>query len=327
MLIFTNGDAVAQGLREAGVTLEIYPWRDVLHEGPVPALPLRELSEFRSLWLAEQGWGEDRAIRKYFRLRDAALVKSRRHQQTELFFEHDLYDQLQLLQVLGELAIRKADPHRYLLPPLDEWVSVEGFRGLGQLSPDQLDNLRDTMEPVTAEQFELAREAWDAFRATDPSALVRLAAELDETAPMPYLGAALRRFLAQYPEVGTGLDRIERQILEALRERSIPLEGLFEVVQEREAVPYLGDQPFYSYLAGLETADPPLIDVHERDFPRPDVYAWITEEGRRCLAGELDLARTPGWYRFLGGVELENDDVESGPAWRWDPETETLVPG
>ena len=35
-LIITNGDDAVARMREAGIRGEILPWRDILHEGPVP---------------------------------------------------------------------------------------------------------------------------------------------------------------------------------------------------------------------------------------------------------------------------------------------------
>ena len=37
MLFITNGDFAAGRIAASGLTGEILPWRDVLHEGPVPA--------------------------------------------------------------------------------------------------------------------------------------------------------------------------------------------------------------------------------------------------------------------------------------------------
>jgi DNA-binding transcriptional MerR regulator len=94
--------------------------------------------------------------------------------QVVLWFEHDLYDQLQLLQVLagaqGDVELIQAADH------------------LGPLGPDELEALWSTREPVTAEMLALAREAWDAFRAPEPSAVAELLAR--DTAALPFLGPA-----------------------------------------------------------------------------------------------------------------------------------------
>ena len=57
MLFITIGDSAAGRIERAGFTTEIVPWRDVLHEGPLPAgLSLEGLGEVRARFIADQGW-------------------------------------------------------------------------------------------------------------------------------------------------------------------------------------------------------------------------------------------------------------------------------
>jgi hypothetical protein len=44
----TNGDAAVPGLRGMGLVEPIMPWRDALHEGPVPDVPDEELRRLRA---------------------------------------------------------------------------------------------------------------------------------------------------------------------------------------------------------------------------------------------------------------------------------------
>ncbi len=37
ILNITNGDSAVELMRKAGISGEYLPWRDVLHDGPVPA--------------------------------------------------------------------------------------------------------------------------------------------------------------------------------------------------------------------------------------------------------------------------------------------------
>ena len=43
VLHVTNGDSTTATMERAGITGDLLPWRDVLHEGPVPDLPPEEL--------------------------------------------------------------------------------------------------------------------------------------------------------------------------------------------------------------------------------------------------------------------------------------------
>jgi hypothetical protein len=49
----TNGDSAAEGLRATGLARRILPWRDALHEGPVPDVPDPELRRIRAAFLVD----------------------------------------------------------------------------------------------------------------------------------------------------------------------------------------------------------------------------------------------------------------------------------
>ena len=72
MLHVTNGDAALAAIRGTGVEGEILPWRDVLHEGPVPApATLDSLRPVRARFLGGQGWGSAVEIAQELELRVA----------------------------------------------------------------------------------------------------------------------------------------------------------------------------------------------------------------------------------------------------------------
>ena len=57
ILNITNGDSAVSIIEQAGITGDILPWRDVLHDGPVPAgLSLEALSKVRTQFIVESGW-------------------------------------------------------------------------------------------------------------------------------------------------------------------------------------------------------------------------------------------------------------------------------
>ena len=86
MLHVTNGDAAADLLRRSGVPGEVLPWRDVLHEGPVPAnLDLPELDAVRTAFLAKQGWGEAPLIEADFAERRRVLATARERDEVVLW--------------------------------------------------------------------------------------------------------------------------------------------------------------------------------------------------------------------------------------------------
>ena len=197
MLHITNGDHAVAVIRQV-VQGTILPWRDVLHEGPVRAgLSLEALSEERARFIADAGWGTFPQVRKAFAERDAAFRRAGEHDEIVLWFEHDLYDQLQLIQVLDGLAELRG-------PPISLICEAEY---LGRMAPERAAELLALRSPVLRQHIREAQAAWAAFRSADP-----LGIDPGKPKALQFLGAALRRHLEEFPWTTDGLSRTERQI-------------------------------------------------------------------------------------------------------------------
>ncbi|HEX2191192.1 MAG TPA: DUF1835 domain-containing protein [Longimicrobiaceae bacterium] len=318
LLHVTSGDAAAQRIALAVPGGEVLPWRDVLHEGPVPAgLPPEGLNRVRARFLAEQGWAEEDGTRRGLDDRDRRLAEGAARGEVVLWFEHDLYDQLQLLQVLDLLAETVAEG-RVSLVCIGSFPGVEPFHGLGQLTPGQLAGLLPGRAPVTAGQRELARAAWAAFRAPDPEGIESVLA--GDTGALPFLRGALVRHLEQFPAVGDGLARTERQLLEAVAAGAATRRELFLADQAREERVFMGDTALWGWVRALTVGPEPLLRVPGQGPSRTDEddgfgeqRLELTDAGREVLRGGGDRVALGGVDRWLGGVHLRGRSVP----WRW----------
>ena len=321
VLHITNGDAAAELLRCAAVAGPILPWRDVLHEGPVPTgLSNDELDEVRIDFLGAQGWGDKEEIRKQFRQRNELLDSVPGFSEVVLWFEHDLYDQLQLIQILDQLGRYDPARVRISLICIGEFPGVERFTGLGQLSTSDLVSLIPGRERVTLDHLRLARLAWQAFRRADPSALTRLLRR--DTSLLPFLDAALCRHLAQFPSVTNGLSRTERWILEGLHSGAGTGAALFRYQSYQEESPFFGDVCFYGHVSRLVDVDqPPLAVTGESHASLEKAHLHLTDFGSELLGDGADLVQPNGIDRWLGGVHLQGQDAR----WRWDEDARRLM--
>lgn len=310
----TNGDSVAGSLSESGIEGTILAWRDVLHEGPVPEnLTDEELRVVRAHFLADQGWGEYDEVLRDFEQRDHDLGECRDYDEVVLWFEHDLYDQLQLIQILDRLAQIGPASTGVSLICVDRFPGVERFTGLGQLSPKELASLFPARVFVTEATYETASAAWHAFRAADPT-VIRTILDLYGDSQLPFLFSAILRLMEEYPGQFDGLSRTERTTLEELADGPRPFETLFERVNACETAPFLGDTTFRTVLDRIHHVSSPLIDVSKDEIT-------ITETGRNVLAGKADMVALNGIDRWLGGVHLVGNTVD----WRWDRKRRALV--
>lgn len=323
MLHLLNGDSVLPSLQESGLPGEARVWGDVLWEGPL----FREESLFR----AAGRWEEREARARYFagseqeeekliemqRRWDEALESAPSHEEVVIWLEHDLHDQLLLIRHLTWFT---RFPHpKVSLICIGEFPGVVPFHGLGQLNGSQLASLFSTRKPVTPEQFNLGKKAWDAYLASSPKKLFEI--WQGDTRILPFLAGALLRLFEEYPAVGTGLSRTEKTILELLLQRPTIPHELFPQLQKREERVFMGDMSFYGILGRLGWGENRLVDLGaDRSLRDP---ALITDLGRETLQGRKDRVQLLGIEKCLGGVRLSGNKVD----WRWDPATRRFVNG
>src|SRR5262245_34536649 len=277
----TNGDSAGNTLRQTGLGGAVLPWRDVLHEGPVPAGPRRELLQARAAFLSGCGWGSRRSIAASLEQRDRRLVRALRDgHQVVLWFEHDLYDQLQLADALalagsaGSGGDDPPDPPRTPAGGGPEPLLVgpfpgrPAFRGLGELTADELQTLWPARVPAGQDTLAAAVSAWAAVRHPDPSALAATARA--DLPGLPFLGPALLRLLEELPAPRDGLSGTERRTLHAIAAGAVTPVDAFLAAQDLEPAPFLGDTWFFRTLAALGTAQARLVETRDGDpLPPP----------------------------------------------------------
>ncbi len=95
-----NGESVAGTLRETSLAGVALSWDDVLHVGPLAFDPATS-RRVRARFLAGHGWGDAAAIESGLERRDELLARA---DHVVIWVEHDLFDQLQLLQILARSA-------------------------------------------------------------------------------------------------------------------------------------------------------------------------------------------------------------------------------
>jgi hypothetical protein len=313
MLHIADGESVAGTLRESGVPGEVMIYGDLMYEGPVPAgLGTEGWREARAQFLSGNGGLTLEEARRYLRGFEETLGAVAVHGETVLWLDHRLSDQLILIKLLDWFARERPGPTKLSLIEVGSYPGMDRFVGLGQLTADQLASLADTRRQVSEAQLHLAGMAWSAFTSPDPTAIERTVAA--DTSALPFVAAALRRHLEQYPSLDNGLSRTERQALSVLRELGpLPAGRLFAAVQRMEDPLFMGDHSFHRILTDLASARCPLVDATSA--------ATITAAGLRVLDGQDDHVRLNGIDRWLGGVQLKGADS----AWRWDSAGARLV--
>jgi hypothetical protein len=261
ILHITSGDVAGGLLARAGLPGEVLVWHDVLYDGPRgPGWPGPEALEARAAFLEEMtSGGLARAeIMETLRRQYQALERAGGRERVVLWFDACLFDQSMLAHVLACL-LEKGIPDVELLC-VGGFPGVEPFHGLGQLQPGQLASLYPGRSRATPEQFDFARVVDGAFARKDIALLKELAAR--QAAPLPFVPAAAARWLEEAPDPESGLGRLERLALDAVRQGCETPEAIFAAVAARERPPqFWGDITLWAKLNGLADRRPPLVRI------------------------------------------------------------------
>ena len=319
-----NGSSVTHTLAEARVPGLLSIWADPLHDGPVPGgLSDDALLEVRRRFHeGPPGSPSDDPVND-LRMWRQIIEHHDAYDELVLWFEHDLFDQLNLIQVLSWIHHRVPSTKVVSLVCIGSYPGRPDFKGLGELTAAELAPLLDTREPVTESQYELAERAWSAFREATPQALDDFTRT--DTAALPYLAPALVRFLQEYPWTTDGLSRTERQLLRLAEAGSLTLSTAFPRMHVDERAYYVTDTVLVELVETLSRTSPPLLT---RSLPAESAHEWfrttvtITPAGRAVLRGDQDRVALCGVNpRWLGGVEL-NDEAT---LWRWDDARRRII--
>ncbi|MPW28437.1 DUF1835 domain-containing protein [Agarivorans sp. B2Z047] len=361
-----NGDSVGDMLKQSSIVQgEVLCWRDVLHDGPIVAAEGQAYLKARASFIHETislpsplpaMEISEQQILDDFVQRQAVLDKLSQYKEIVLWFEHDLYDQLQLAECLFHLAKHPELTEQFRIICIGEHPELDYFHGLGNLSISQLEALYPNRQTLSVEQLELGKRVWQALVANTPEQLNHLL--LEPLSPLPFMANALLRFAQEYPWLDKGLSLTQLHILESLakpmqelpilqsnlrqqaqyqgeeefvadqryqqimEDSEIKLGRLFVNLQTLEDAPFLGDAWLNKELYCLSHLTPPCVKIDNKDDKHwsMDASYTITDTGLKALEGAMlkELSSQLSFWR--GGVNISQDNY-----WCWDHKQGQIV--
>lgn len=318
-LLITDGDQTVDLLTAAGSRAIIMPWRDALHDGPIPPLDtLEAVSAVRAEHLAEVFKFDPETVAATFAERDAVMRRHAEFDRVELWFEHDLYDQLQLLQILDFFA-KEGRSEGIVIVQADSFFAME--------RPDTVMRFAIDGVRVSPSLLEMAATVWGELTSPTPERIAKRAAR--PIKGFPFLQQALARFLEELPQPKTGLNRTEMRLLDSLGLEDMSAAALFHQARQAEEAAFMGTWPFYAVIDSLAFCDFPLIEGLHAPYSHADseVHAEyvtaplrLTMVGEDILAGDQDHVSTNGIKRWWGGTQMSGFS-----AWRFNRDTRELL--
>ncbi|PWT87823.1 MAG: hypothetical protein C5B55_14145 [Blastocatellia bacterium] len=325
MLHIINGGSTEQTLKQTTVPGELFCFRDALIEGPAPAGADAETwRRIRAEHLAgDYGVGLQECLDGLDE-QEQVLRSFPDHEEVILWFEHDLFCQLNLIYLLNWFSSVELGQTRLSLINIGEFPGRENFYGLGELDANELASLLPQRREVTGAELKTAANAWHAFSSPDPKAIEHYLAT--NSSAWPFLKTALTAHLERFPSVANGLGRIENRCLQLVDSGAERFTDLFSKFWQSESVYGVGDAQVWTTLSQLRDARTPLITSNTTaKHLSPELVSettfTITDAGRAVLHNEADFLSYDDIDVWLGGAHLESGKQ----IWRWDPNTNQLI--
>lgn len=303
-LHIVSGITVTNVMKQAKLTGDFLVWQDFLHEGPIPKnFSLQQLSKIRAHFLSEYNYVNLNKALQIFEYRNSILEKHKNYKEIILWFEQDLYDQLQLLQILDWFEAHLSKNVKISLIVTDGHFAEHSFQ--------EIQEALQQKNTMTNKHFRLAKKIWLALSHTTPLLWFELLNQ--PMSELPSIKNSIQRLLEEYPNTLNGLSRTAHQaLITILKGEKRQKQDIFIESQKQEEEPYIADIIFWKILEDF--AKYKLITVNENSN---NIY--ITDLGRDILTGKKNWITIKNTNHWIGGVHLSDDNL-----WCWDIQKKTI---
>ena len=212
LLHISNGDSFTSKLEQLPLKGDIITWREMLCEGQTLSNVGSESFwktrfEFLSKnYKVSKSWFVEKTLKEY-----RSLCNHKQQDKIVLWFEYDLFCQINMLAVISWLKTHRRHAEIFLVCSGKE-DDTDKMYGLSELSDEQLMHLYDTKVQLTQDDIEYADYVWQLYCSDNPMRLENL---MDfEDYQFQYLSEALKTHLRRFPSIKNGLNEIENHILQ-----------------------------------------------------------------------------------------------------------------
>lgn len=286
-LHITNGDSLTNYLKELDFAGDFLTWQEMLCEGPTEIKIDTEsffnkrkvfLNEFYDIEINESEYVSE--IHKLDHLENYKGIV--------LWFEYDLFCHINLVAVISLLQQKQAKQPLYLVCS-GRIPSGKNLKGLSELSSGQLFSHYDKKVKLTAEDIDIAVSVWKTYCGKDHNLLRHY---ITQKSSFKYLSNCLKAHLERFPDLKSGLDIIEENILTIIRDQNIK--------SRNHLLGYaLNYQGYYGY-ADIQLSR--IIDKLSIFFSEDGKKITLNRKGHEALLGQHNFSLEIGNNIPYGGV-------------------------
>lgn len=286
-LHITNGDVLSDYLNDLNIEGDMITWQEMLCEGPT--LEQVYSTEFSKLRI--QFFSDFYDIELDIAKIELALEKLNHpdtYSEIILWFEYDLFCHINMIAVISLIQQKKITLPIYLVCS-GKVDRNKNLKGLAELNSGQLlKHYRDKIL-LKPEDIDLATTIWGIYCGKDHNLLKPY---IVEKSSFKYLSNCLKAHLERFPETKDGLNNMERNILEIVRDKTIK--------SRHHLLGYaLNYQGYYGY-GDLQILR--IMDKLSIFFDETENAIKLNRKGHEALLAQHNFALEIGNNMTYGGV-------------------------
>jgi hypothetical protein len=212
LLHITNGDSLTDRLKALNLKGDIITWREMLCEGKTLTNVGSESfwkTRFEFLnknYKVSKSWFVEKTLKEY-----RSLCNHKQQDQIVLWFEYDLFCQINMLAVISWLKTHRKYAQISLVCSGNE-DETDKMYGLGDVSDEKLLELYENRTELSMNDIEFADYVWQLYCSDNP---IRLENLTDfNNYQYDYLSDAIKAHLKRFPTIKNGLNDIENHVLQ-----------------------------------------------------------------------------------------------------------------
>ncbi len=289
-LHITNGDSFTQKLKTLKLKGDIITWREMLCEGKTETNVGSESfwkTRFDFLhknYKVSKSWFVEKTLKEY-----RSLCNHKQQDQIILWFEYDLFCQINMLAVLSWLKKHRRYAEIYLVCSGDE-DDTNRLYGLSELNDEQILHSYKNKIKLSQNDIEYADYVWQLYCSDNP---IRLENLIDfDNYQFDYLSDAIKVHLKRFPTIKNGLNELENRVLEySLQQKPKTKKQLLSKLLENQGFYGFGDTQYERVISNLR----PLFSSFNP--------VRLTAKGKEILDGQTNYySQIRDNEDYLGGA-------------------------
>ena len=251
LLHITNGDSFTERLKTLNLGGDIITWREMLCEGKTETIVGSESfwkTRFEFLnknYKVSKAWFIEKTLKEY-----RTLCNHKQQDQIILWFEYDLFCQINMLAVISWLKANRKYANISLVCSGKEDGS-EILYGLNDLNNEKLLKLYENKTSLKQDDIEYADYVWQLYCSDNPIRLENLT-DFDQF-HFSYLSDAIKAHLQRFPTIKNGLNLMENQVLDlSVAQKPKSKKELLGTILQNQGVYGFGDTQYDRIISSLK---------------------------------------------------------------------------